>query len=133
MKKIIFALVIISLGTGPCIAQERIDATLATMQMLLQQTSLPASATVIKPLAKAYAIQINNHVFPLQETTHLDWSKSGKGAYQVEFFLQKGTAITDATDPGFRRAYWKIPLSSKQACQKFIALFDSLRTEMRRG
>ncbi|GAB4030707.1 hypothetical protein GCM10028809_24510 [Spirosoma gilvum] len=114
-------------------AQERIHATVADLQMLLQQTCSTASTTVIKPLVKEYAIQINNHVFPLMETTHLNWSKSGKDTYEVEFFLQKGTAVTSITDPGFRRAYWKISLSSKQACQKFIELFDSLRAGMRKG
>ena len=58
MKKIICALFFISLGTDSCLAQVPINATIATMQMLLQQTSLPSSTTVIKPLAKEYAIQI---------------------------------------------------------------------------
>lgn len=133
MKKIIFTLFVVFLGAGSCLAQERIHTTVADLQTLLQQTSLSPSTTVIKPLTKTYAVQINNHIFPLLETTHLNWSKSGKDTYQVEFFLQKGTAITDATDPDFRRAYWKIPMASKQACQKFIALFDSLRAEMREG
>ncbi|MDR6193470.1 hypothetical protein [Siphonobacter sp. SORGH_AS_0500] len=129
MKFITCILLMMSLATVEGLAQSHPTASVVRMQTLLQQTSDTAKVYVPE---KQYAVQINQWIIPLDETTLMDWKKQD-GAYAVQFFLQKGTAITMEQDPGFRRAYGEVKLASKQACQEFIRLFDRLRVERKRS
>jgi len=130
MKRIFFALVLTILLAGQGFCQSRVNDNAARLQALLVQAS--AKATLVQVLDKEAAVQINESVFPLAETTLLRCEKQ-HGKYVVQFFLQNGTAITRVDDPAFRRAFWAIELPSKQACREFITVFDQLRTDVRKS
>ncbi|WP_420153541.1 hypothetical protein [Siphonobacter sp.] len=125
MKLLTCLLLMVSLATVESLAQSKTPESVIRMQTLLRQASDTAN---IQLPEKQYAVQINQWIIPLDETTLMDWKKQD-GVYAVQFFLQKGTAITSQYDPSFRRAYGEVKLSSKQACQEFIRLFDGLRVE----
>lgn len=133
MKKILFFLFVAGVCAGPCMAQQAADADVSALQTLLQQASGSTASVSVKPLPATYALQLENNVVPLAETTHLAWRKDRKNSFLVEFFLQQGTAVTDVTNPAFRRAYWKIDFPSKQACQEFIKRFDNLRNNLKKA
>ncbi|WP_146010934.1 hypothetical protein [Siphonobacter sp. BAB-5405] len=129
MKLLTCLLLMVSLATVESLAQSKTPESVIRMQTLLRQASDTAN---IQLPEKQYAVQINQWIIPLDETTLMDWKKQD-GVYAVQFFLQKGTAITSQHDPSFRRAYGEVKLSSKQACQEFIRLFDGLRVERKRS
>lgn len=130
MKRIFFAVGFTLLLAGQGFGQSRVTDDVTRMQALLVQAS--AKATPVQVLKKEIALQINEYVFPLAETTLVRYEKE-HGKYAVKFFLQNGTAITRVDDPTFRRAFWAIELPTKQACQEFIALFGQLRTDLRKS
>lgn len=130
MKRIFIALSLTVLLAGQGFCQSRVNDDAARLQALLVQAS--AKEMPVQVLEKEAAVQINEYVFPLAETTLVRYEKE-HGKYAVKFFLQNGTAITRADDPTFRRAFWAIELPSRQACQEFIALFDQLRTNLRKS
>ena len=131
MKFAALTLFLFTLLPGRGVPQSTANGSLAQLQRLLQQTT-PNPTTQVGTLDRQYAVQIDDHVFPLAETTQVRWEKQA-GKHQVEFFLQQGTAVTSVNDPTFRRAYWSIGLSSKRACREFIHLFGRLRIELQKS
>lgn len=130
MKRIFLAIGILVLLAGQGFGQSRVQDDVARLQALLMQAS--GKPTPVQVLEKEAAVQISEYVFPLAETTLVRYEKE-RGTYAVKFFLQNGTAITRVGDSSFRRAFWSIELPSKQACQEFVALFDQLRTDLRKS
>lgn len=131
MKRIIFTLFVLSLLPNQSFSQPGSSDKAARLQTLLELAS-PRQSVPVRVLVKESSIQINEHVFPLAETTLVRCERQD-GKYAVKFFLQAGTAITRIDDPTFRRAYWAFPLGSKQACQEFITIFDRLRTDVKKS
>lgn len=125
MKRIAYHLIIICLFCSAVHAQQnKKPDNVAQLQALLAQAG-PDQSTSVGLAADRQALQIGDFLIPLAQTTLVRCEKEG-GKYQVRFFLQKGTAITKASDPTFRRAYWALSLHDKKACEQFIALFNEL-------
>ncbi|UFH57687.1 hypothetical protein [Spirosoma sp. KNUC1025] len=131
MKRIVFTLFMLSLLTRQGFSQSSKSEIGTRLQTLLEQAS-PNKSVGVHVLEKESSLQISDHVIPLAETTFIRCEKQN-GKYAVKFFLQAGTAITRTEDPTFRRAYWSLDLATKQSCQEFMALFNQLRTEVKKG
>lgn len=127
MKHHIFTTLIMALCllSSSGFAQRSANDNVARLQTLLKAVS---DTSMVRLLENQHVLQINQRLIPLAETTLVDWEKVD-GGYAVQFFLQKGTAIIDVTNPKVRRAYWAVKLPSKQSCQTFVALFDRLKAE----
>jgi hypothetical protein len=122
MKKLFFTLLfanVISLS----FAQSGIDADISNLQTLFKKEN---KEETVKWLPKQKAVQIGNYIYPIAKTTHLGLGSDDK----VEFFMQKGTAITDLRDAKWRRAYWSISFSNRKSCKEFIKLMESLKIDI---
>ena len=67
-------------------------------------------------------LQIGDYLFPCSTNSSVKL-KQEKGAYQVEFFLQKNTAIRSNRDASYRRAWYALPFKSRKLANDFIAAF----------
>ena len=119
---IIFSLLVTGFSNNAITQNCSLDASLSNIRSLLNEKST-AEKLKIEWLTNKRTLQINNHVFPVGENTHLKLGANNS----VEFFLQKGTAITDVNDTTFRRASWQIKFASKTACKQFIKDFNCLK------
>jgi hypothetical protein len=125
MKKLFFTLFfanVISLS----FAQHNLNAHISNLQTFFKNENREET---IKWLPKQQAVQIGNYVYPIAETTHVKIGDNDK----VEFFMQKGTAITDIRDTKWRRAYWAITFSNRQSCKEFVKLIESFKIDIERN
>ena len=82
----------------------------------------------MKWLPKSQGLQIGQYIIPVSAAdTHFQIDKSEVGGFEVAFYLQHGTAVTQIENPSFRRAHWKIPFKSKRSCRQFILLLEELK------
>jgi hypothetical protein len=71
------------------------------------------------------SLKIGDWIIPISENT-LVKVELEKDQYEVEFSLQKGTAVTSAKDANWRRASFALSFKSRQAAKKFTNLFQEL-------
>jgi hypothetical protein len=102
------------------------QTTTAQIENLLLEQQAIEKGTAVVWKASERQLQIGQYLIPVSDNTHLQIDRNANGRIVVAFLLQKGTAVTDRTDPNFRRAYWAIPFQSRRAGKHFIALFQQL-------
>lgn len=73
----------------------------------------------------ARLIVVKNFKIPVSTDTHLKFDR--KKGNKVIFAMQNNTAVTDVTDPTFRRAYFEIPFKTKDGTVSFITYFNKLK------
>lgn len=71
------------------------------------------------------SLKVGDWIIPISENTHVK-VEFEKGVYEVEFSMQKGTAVTNTKDVNWRRASFALPFKSKQSAKKFTSLFQEL-------
>jgi hypothetical protein len=71
------------------------------------------------------SLQVGEWIIPVSKNT-LVKVEFENGHYEVEFSLQKGTAIRSTSDPNWRRASFALPFNSRQAAKDFIHLFQKI-------
>jgi hypothetical protein len=76
---------------------------------------------------EARVIAVKNLRIPVAQSTLLKFDK--KKGNKVIFAMQNNTAITDATDPAFKRASFEIPFNTKDGAVSFITYFNKLIAE----
>lgn len=76
---------------------------------------------------EARVIAVKNLRIPVAQSTLLKFDK--KKGNKVIFAMQNNTAITDATDPAFKRASFEIPFHTKDGAVSFITYFNKLIAE----
>ena len=72
-----------------------------------------------------YCLKVGEWIIPVSKNT-LTKIEEEKGQYEVEFSLQKGTAVKSSADPDWKRASFVLTFKSKQAAKNFIAHFKEL-------
>lgn len=68
-------------------------------------------------------IWVKNFRIPVSENSHLRHEKVTKAI----FYMQKGTAVTDANDPNYRRAWFEIPFLTEEGAASFVTHFNKLK------
>jgi hypothetical protein len=121
-QTIILGLIVAGFSLNGIAQNCSLDASISNIRSLLNEQRTGEEIEV-EWLKNQHALKINNHVFPVSDNTHTKLRSDNK----VEFFLQKGTAITDVRDTTFRRAYWQITFASKNASKQFVKYFDCLK------
>lgn len=129
MTKLLTSLLVICLIAFQGLAQCGTDVYVSNLQTLMKAEH-PQAAPVVKWLDKERTLQIGNELYPVGATTVLKWREDKEKGYSVEFFMQKGTAITQVDNPTFRRAWWTLSFSSKTSCREFVKLFEGLKKEV---
>jgi hypothetical protein len=129
MKKLIFTIYLANLVCFSAVAQYGLDADISNLQTLFKKENKKES---VKWLPKQKSVQIGNYIYPIAEATHVKLGNGEDEGNLVEFFMQRGTAITDIRDVKWRRAYWSITFSDKKACKEFIQLIESLKIDSER-
>ncbi len=71
------------------------------------------------------SLKVGDWIIPISENTHVKVELK-KSVFEVEFSLQKGTAVTSAKDAKWRRASFALSFKSKQSAKKFTSLFQEL-------
>lgn len=67
-------------------------------------------------------LSIKNFRIPMTENTNIRAEKS-----EVHFAMQKGTTVTDANDPSWKRAEFIIPFADKKSAGEFVKLISKLK------
>jgi hypothetical protein len=70
-------------------------------------------------------LQIGEWLIPVSKNT-LVKIEFENGFYEIEFSLQKGTAIGTTADLNWKRASFALPFNSRQAAKNFIHLFEEI-------
>jgi hypothetical protein len=70
-------------------------------------------------------LQIGEYLIPISKNTVAKVEFENK-KYEVEFSLQKGTAIKSNIDPNWKRASLALPFRSQEIAKKFVHLFENL-------
>jgi hypothetical protein len=71
------------------------------------------------------SLQVGEYIIPVSQNT-LVKVEVENGKYEVEFSLQKGTAVKNTLDPNWKRASFALPFKSRQAAKNFIHLFQEI-------
>jgi hypothetical protein len=71
------------------------------------------------------SLQVGEYIIPVSQNT-LVKVEAENGKYEVEFSLQKGTAVKNTLDPNWKRASFALPFKSRQAAKNFINIFEEL-------
>lgn len=129
MTKMLISLLIICLIAFKSVAQRSTDVYISNLQTLFKAEN-PTSSVPVQWLEKEKIVQIGDYLYPVGETTVLKWVKNQDTGFSVEFFMQQGTAVSQADNPAFRRAWWKLSFSSKESCKEFVKLFEGLKKEV---
>ncbi|MBY0434310.1 MAG: hypothetical protein K2U26_09390 [Cyclobacteriaceae bacterium] len=120
MKKLTFIIPLFFSLTGFAqSATKTLDNLIATTKEGLQQ------AQEVVYDNQANSLKVGNWIIPLSQNT-LTKVESENGQYEVEFSLQKGTAVTSATDANWKRASFALSLKSQELAEKFSSLFHEL-------
>ena len=116
-----FFLIVLVLGLRSAFCQSEKTQELVS---LYKTEALPGSESNFTFHADLQQLEIGDHLIPLSDNTHLSVSKE-----QVNFMLQKGTAVTSKTDPSYRRAFYSIEFKSKKAAKRFLMLLEQLKNQ----
>ena len=120
MKKLTFIIPLFFSLTGFAqSATKTLDNLIATTKEGLRQ------AQEVVYDNQAHSLKVGNWIIPLSQNT-LTKVESENGQYEVEFSLQKGTAVTSATDANWKRASFALSLKSQELAEKFSSLFHEL-------
>jgi hypothetical protein len=77
-----------------------------------------------------YGLQVGEYIIPVSQNT-LVKVEVENGKYEVEFSLQKGTAVTNTLDPSWKRASFALSFKSQQAAKDFIRFFQDVTEKER--
>lgn len=108
-------------------AQAQTENTLQKLQSVYATQVDWANAGELSYDTLARLIVVKNFKIPVSTDTHLKFDR--KKGNKVIFAMQNNTAVTDVTDPAFRRAYFEIPFKTKDGVVSFITYFNKLKEE----
>jgi hypothetical protein len=77
-----------------------------------------------------YGLQVGECIIPVSQNT-LVKVEVENGKYEVEFSLQKGTAVTNTLDPSWKRSSFALSFKSQQAAKDFIRFFQDVTEKER--
>ncbi len=70
-------------------------------------------------------LTIGDYLIPVNKNTLVKLKKAKKAA-EVEFNLQKGTAIRKKSDENFKNAWYAVEFTSKKSANEFIKAFRKM-------